>query len=48
MNICKRAFSDSKIAEQVVMKYTKMSYVNQDGIAYYEKMSVCDIQGVHT
>ena len=25
------------------MKYTEMSYVIQDGIAYYEKMSVRDI-----
>ena len=43
MNVCKRVFSDDKIAEQVAMKYTKMSYLIQDGIAYYEKMSVHDI-----
>ena len=40
MNVCKRVFSDDKIAEQVAMKYTKISYLIQDGIAYYEKMSV--------
>ena len=41
--LCKRAFLDSHIAFKLSMKRTKISYVMQDGIAFYEKLEVTNI-----
>ena len=41
--VCKAAFPDSKIAEKISMKRTKLSYVIQDGIAFDEKSAIADV-----
>ena len=43
VTVCKKTFPDSQIAAKIAMKKTKMSYVIQDGIAYYEKLALTDI-----
>ena len=43
LTLCKRAFSDSKIASKLSMKQTKISYIMQDGVAFHEKLEVANI-----
>ena len=43
LTVCKRAFPDSHIAFKLSMKRTKISYVMQAGIAFYEKLEVTNI-----
>ena len=43
IEVCKKAFHDSKIAKAMTMRATKASYLVQEGIAYHEKMEIADI-----
>ena len=43
LDVCKLAFSDSKIAKNLSMKRTKLSYVIQDGKAFEKTRFVADI-----
>ena len=43
VNACKKAFHDSEIGKKVSLKKTKLSYIVQDGIAYYEKNFLYDV-----
>ena len=43
IDVCKKAFSDSEIAQKCALKRTKMSYLVQDGIAFCEKESISQI-----
>ena len=38
--MCKTAFPDSNICKNISVKRTKLSYLVQDGIAYYEKVEL--------
>ena len=39
-SMCKTAFPDSNICKNISVKRTKLSYLVQDGIAYYEKVEL--------
>ena len=43
VNACQKAFHDSEIGKKVSLKKTKLSYIVQDGIAYYEKNYLYDV-----
>ena len=43
IDVCKKAFADSDIAKKCTLKRTKVSYLVQDGIAYYEKQTIAQI-----
>ena len=40
---CKRAFPDSEVAKRISFKKTKLSYIIQDGIAFYERVDLVKI-----
>ena len=42
-DMCKSAFSDSQICNKMTIKKTKVSYLIQEGIAYYENVELVEI-----